>query len=532
MLDFQILASMYAKRYAPTEWKQQLFQVDHRNLGPWLDQVRQAPDDPAYFDVLVRYVASLNDTHASYRMPSAFFASLGFHIDAYFTPDGKWVALIDSITRGQLPVARYPFQTGDELVAVDDVPVEEWVKRMTPYVNSGNDRSRLRIALSYIPSRSQSVLPLLHTLGDSAKVKVRRQSGAVEDYEIPWVKSGVPVTRLVGAPWVIPTATRTPAFTPSLEDPLLPLRNLSRDFDEDPKDVLNYGSRNPIWPQPEGFTQRRGRAGADFTYSGTFTHQDKRIGILRLPSFAPASNNAALAEIDAELEFFATETDGLLVDVTRNTGGDPCLAESILARFMNQPWQAVGRLFRPVLPDVLSIESQLALFRQAGRAEEVQLLEARLNDFRQAYESNSLTPPLSPCALNLSRAPGRAPYAKPVILLTDEFSTSAGDYFSVIFQENQRGPIYGKRTNGAGGSVLTFPIGFFSETGTGRVTVSMHYRPNPVQVDGYPATHFTENVGVRPNIDADLMSLENYRSGGRIWLTGAADALTRLINGQ
>jgi hypothetical protein len=465
-------------------------------------------------------------------MPSSFFASLGFHIDAYFTADGKWAAIIDLITRSQLPAARYPFQLGDELLAVDEIPVDEWVKRMTPYVSSGNDRSRLRIALSYIPSRSQSVLPLIHTLGDSAKVKVRRQSGAVEDYEIPWVKSGVPVTRLVGAPWVFPTAAASPAFTPSLEDPLQPLRNRSRDQDEDPKDVLNYGSRNPIWPAPTGFTQRRGRVGTDFTYSGTFVHQEKRIGILRLPSFAPLTNNAALAEIDSELEFFAAETDGLLLDVTRNTGGDPCLAESIMARFMTGPWNAVGRLFRPVLSDLLSIDSQLAFSRLFGTAAEVQLLETRLSDFRRAYEANGLTPPLSPCALDLNRAPGRTPYAKPVILLTDEFSTSAGDYFAAIFQENQRGPLYGKRTNGAGGSVLTFPIGFFSETGTGRVTVSMHYRPNPIQVEGFPATNFTENVGVQADIDADLMSLENYRSGGRIWLTGAADALVRRIEGQ
>src|SRR5689334_23361592 len=103
MSDFMNLSGLYAKNYAPYEWKCDIYHFDLLNVGPWLDQVANAKDDLDFYDVCVRYVASLKSGgHDRFLVPSRFSASLGFSVDIY---DGK--TLIDSISRSRLPAATF-----------------------------------------------------------------------------------------------------------------------------------------------------------------------------------------------------------------------------------------------------------------------------------------------------------------------------------------------------------------------------------------------------------------------------------------
>ena len=45
LLDFEVLASLYAKRYAPANWKLQSLGVNIFELRPWTDRVRAAKSD-------------------------------------------------------------------------------------------------------------------------------------------------------------------------------------------------------------------------------------------------------------------------------------------------------------------------------------------------------------------------------------------------------------------------------------------------------------------------------------------------------
>src|SRR5437016_471079 len=97
--DFLNLAGLYAKNYAPYEWKRDVYHFDLLNLKPWLDQVANTRDDLDFYDVCVRYVAGLKSGgHDRFRVPSRFTATLNFTVDIY---DG--VTLIDSINRLRLP---------------------------------------------------------------------------------------------------------------------------------------------------------------------------------------------------------------------------------------------------------------------------------------------------------------------------------------------------------------------------------------------------------------------------------------------
>src|SRR5262249_55336669 len=100
VLDFQNLVALYAKRYAPYDWKKQALGFDLLNISPWIARVRAATDDLEFFEIEAEYVGMFQDTHSGFSMTSSFNATLGMTVDIY---DGK--VLIDSINRAQLPTA-------------------------------------------------------------------------------------------------------------------------------------------------------------------------------------------------------------------------------------------------------------------------------------------------------------------------------------------------------------------------------------------------------------------------------------------
>jgi len=104
--DFQYLASLYAKNYGPYEWKRDAIKFDLLDIGPWVAKVSATKTDLEFFDVMSEYVASLNDAHAGYSLPSNFVARLNFSVDVY---EGQ--LLVDFINRARLPATEFPFLT-------------------------------------------------------------------------------------------------------------------------------------------------------------------------------------------------------------------------------------------------------------------------------------------------------------------------------------------------------------------------------------------------------------------------------------
>ena len=96
--DFQVLASLYAKRYAPLQWKRDAVNVDALNIAPWLTRVRAAKDDIEFLELCAEYVASFDDAHTSFNAPGDLLAYTGLSTDIY---DGK--VYVDSVNRSYCP---------------------------------------------------------------------------------------------------------------------------------------------------------------------------------------------------------------------------------------------------------------------------------------------------------------------------------------------------------------------------------------------------------------------------------------------
>lgn len=539
--DFQQLVALYDKNYGPYEWKVTGQKFDMLEIGAWMDRIRATKTDLDYMEVLVEYVASLNDAHDVLTFPSDFRASLGFTTDIY---EGK--VLIDSINRTRLPLRSYPFEVGDEVVSVDGVAADQLVTSFMKYETAANERSTRRLASSLIPTRVGSLMPHAHEIGDSAMVVVKRADGSVQSYTIPWLKTGTPITAIgpVPSPKSTPKAVKRDAeddgVEPSvdLDSPVLrKLRNAT--LSKERRSVLSFGARAPIFRAPDGFVQRLGTKTADVFYSGTYKAGGYTIGFIRIPSFSPSSTATAIAQFESEIIYMQANTDGLIIDDMRNPGGSVCYGEALMAYLQPKEWRTLGFEIRATQTWVYDLSSEYEYYKSFGIPESDPFMKGIfyiLRDVKQAYSENrGRTGPLALCDVVLNLQPatdlnGKSiAYTKPVMMLVDEMSASGGDAFPAIFQDNQRGPVFGMRTMGAGGTVVDYKGTNYSEADT-RVTESIMIRKNDVVTSDYPAAPYVENIGVRPDIVVDYMTRDNLINRGQTFINAFTAAMVDHIN--
>ena len=564
--DVTELASQYAKNYGPYEWKRDVQGFDLLRLTPWLQRIRHS-DDLDFQEALIEYVASLNDAHDYIAFPTTFSAALPMSLDIY---DGK--VLIDGINRVLLPQAQFPFAIGDEVVSMDGRPVQDVIQSFRKYAISANQRSTDRIAATRLVSRSQQIMPHIPDLPANAILGIRlAATGALNTYTIPWVKNGIPILsqgplpsplrgngRIVlstdgqdiNAALAAGPAAATSAFQiadsgpfddtlPAYMNPVRPLLNAS--VSTSYYTVLGFGSRFPVYALPAGFVDLNGtcatcinRVGEPvFYFLGTFmTPGNVRVGFLRIPSMSPPSSSIALTQLDRAMAYFTANTDALVVDVMRNPGGLVSYVEAVSQRLIPYEFTTLGFEVRATGSWLFSFASQLNAARANPSTPSGILanLEANFNEVLRAFSENrGRTVPVSLNSTgSLQLQPVAGAYAKPILMLTDEFSASGGDALPAILQSNKRATLLGWRTMGAGGSVVGFSGPAFTESFF-RITVSLMNRGHVVNTPDFPPAPYIENIGVRPDIPVDYMTRANLMSAGAPFVQTFVQAVERLV---
>jgi len=522
--DFRDLAAVYAINYGPVQWKREALGIDLLRIGSWLEKVAATTDDLDFYEICVAYVASLDDAHDLFLLPSGFEASLGFMADIY---DGR--VLIDTIDRKRLHETDYPFQVGDEVVSIDGVGAQDLISAFRNYAIAGNPLSTARVAADSLTYRSQTVMPHAHMIGDSASVAIQRQSGELQMFSIPWKKTGLPIT--VVGPVISPSSSSAPAFSGTTGYPPRPLARMRNMRVARKRFLRGFGDTAPVFDLPQNFQTRLGLNPFDFFYSGTFPSQGLLLGYIRIPSFDGGEFESA--DFQNEIAFFQKNTDGLILDITRNPGGDGCFAEDLLTRVNPAPFRSVGleiRATRSWVSDfLLAVEDAMATGAEGAV---IQQLQNNLLAVEQAFHQPSgRTAPLPVCGPTLDLSPAKGAYTKPIMLLTDEFTASAADLFAAVMQDNQRALLFGHRTMGAGGNVNQYQTTTYSE-GAGFVTESLMSRPNQFTMDGFPTSRYIENAGVHPDIVQDYMTSDNLLNNGRTFVKAFTGAMVTFINSK
>lgn len=530
--DFRYLVSLYATYYAPLSWKNQVFQFNALDIKPWLDKVAATTSDLDFYEVEAAYISSLNDTHVQFTLPSDFVAQLGFGVDLY---DNK--LLIDTLNRGLLPASQYPFTIGDELVSIDGEDAQSLTDKLAKYVPQGNPRAARRQGAQRLTSRFQSRFPHAVDLGDSATVVIRRQNGAMETYTIPWIKTGTPLR--VG-PVPSPRSMAQRRGESEETDPLEELQ-FSGVLPQDLDGVNGYGARNPIFigGLGTGFTRRLGGAAADFFYSGVFQAGDLKIGYIRIPNYAPPSQATAFRQFETEILFMNANTDGLVIDEMRNTGGNLCFGEELARRLTPYEFRATGFELRAYWVRVLGFYN--AYINAVATNQPPDVVAMYQNIFNEMLSANRdgrvVTNPLPLCSSSLMRQPLLAAdgsliaYQKPVMVIIDDFSTSTADSFAGMMQDSGRALLYGMRSNGAGGNNTAFDAGNYSESFVG-MTLALQSRKEATTTDGFPNTRYIENVGVRPQVVNDYMTKENLLNNGATFVSQFVQTMSDYIRQQ
>ena len=540
MSDFQNIVGVYDKNYGPYDWKKEAFGYDLLNIAPWVDKIRATKDDLDFAEVLVSYIASLNDAHDVYELPSNFTASLNFGVDIY---DGK--LLVDTITRTRLPANEFPFQIGYELVSIDGKDAQKMLDGLLQYEIAANPRSTRRLAAGLLTTRPQILMPHAADTPEVSTVVFSRPDGALESYRIPWSRTGLPLTTI--GKYITPTATPPSdgkeadpgdaVRPPPYMQPLLKLWNCELPD----RGVIGFGSQFPIFSNsmPDGFTLRLGKNSADVFFSGTFQAGGYKIGFIRIPSFAPSDQTGALSLFQKEIDFFEKNTDGLVVDIMRNPGGSVAYLNSMMSLLFTSTWRSIPFEVRATSSWIASISSALEQAKAQGAPQFIiDLLQALKDDIVSANRANrGRTKPIPLDDVTIDRAPAADArgnligYDKPLLLLTDELTASGGDAFAATIQDNWRGLLFGVRTMGAGGNVVAWEAGSYS-LGIMTVTQSLMNRKNPISTAEYPVAPYVENIGVYPDFFVDYMTRDNLTQSGKPFVDAFVAAMVRILSGN
>jgi hypothetical protein len=216
----------------------------------------------------------------------------------------------------------------------------------------------------------------------------------------------------------------------------------------------------------------------------------------------------------------------------RNPGGQLCFGENIVARLTPYDFRPTGYELRVSWSRVSSFYSSLTQARnQNADSWVIGLWEALYKDVSTAYRENrGRTGPVPLCGPGMTRTPATdrdgktIAYTKPLMVIIDEFSSSTADSVPAMLQDARRAILFGMRTNGAGGTNTSLPAGAYSE-GTAGMTLGLMTRAAPVATPDYPTTHYIENVGVRPDIEADYMTRANLLERGRPFVEAFTEAM-------
>jgi hypothetical protein len=84
---------------------------------------------------------------------------------------------------------------------------------------------------------------------------------------------------------------------------------------------------------------------------------------------------------------------------------------------------------------------------------------------------------------------------------------------------------------GAGGNVNTYPVTTYSFSNS-TVTESLMSRKNPVITGDFPTANYVENIGVRPDVQQEYMTIDNLRNNGATFVQAFSDAMVQYINSK
>lgn len=475
--DFEQSVSMIKAGYGPLHYKQEIMKMNFdKVVKNYLKRVKATKTNKEFYYLMVEFIGEFNDTHFSASVPTTHAATAGFFTDLVA---GK--VLIDTIDRTKLSETDFPFQKGDEILAVNNEDIQSLVNRLSKRRGMGFDQSAKRygaMAVSVRPGTSFEV-----PTGDVV-FKIRKgTSNVVVDQKVKWIEKGQPVDENVAINVSDFSTERRRNYDDLSIEPNL--SKAEREFRCSGSTRINIPSdATIIMKTPE----------APFV---AYYHPTPKgnVGYLRLPHYSPVNDVTKVPEPKerfAQYEYAVSEleknTVGLIIDQDHNCGGSVSWLNNLLGLFM--PGTYAPMQFTLLANKREYLEFQKWMTEEVNFTLDKVAVEKVLNKIKTAWTAGEFMTPMTSIDGIESLVPNKVRYTKPIIVLIDEMSGSGGDAFPAYMKGYNRAKLLGTRTMGAGGHVEVQAALNFSQLGS-RMTKSLFYRP-----DGVPV----ENNGAVPDI--------------------------------
>lgn len=496
------MGSLFKNLYGPYEWKKEHFKwdVDHeiRRSEKYLASLPEV-SYPQAREAIRRFTSTSRDYHVNVYYHSTGRSFLPFAV--YPIGNRFYISWID---RSRLPVEKFPYEIGDELVSFGGIPTHQAGAKLKLFWGKNVPQTDRSMQAMFLLLRSGSWFSELPQ-GKILLGFCKGPGSIVQNIELEWVH--------------IPNTIKSR----SADLPLLPIRD-DRGFMK-PRLVHNELIKVALQQAPNRFSiASKGSVltpPQDALWKTDSTHLfdayiyktpgGKRVGFIRIPAYQEMGGSfAALrAEFKSHIERFQKETDALVIDQMFNPGGSNAyytyLLSLLTSKTVKLPHMRLALSQTEVndavewLKKTAPIEDDATAVKILGEDFDGYPVDYAFAQSTRKYadfvisEWKSGRTYASPFPMQGMReiSPRQGHYTKPLVVLANEMSLSAADFFPAIIQDNALGVVVGTRTAGAGGEVSMFSFPNSLGISSMMVTRGLGLREN-----GLPL----ENLGVTPDV--------------------------------
>lgn len=589
-LQLSTLFQTIENYYGPLELKASTTSLNWRQFkADALKKAGQLKNTNEQYYFIAEVLARMNDGHVSSVLPSSLVYRLPLQLVA---AEGKYYS--NAVFQTYPTHLRSP-KKGDEVLSIDGLSPAEFQRKYAVWNASGNTQTnQAMFGMTFGFWSEAGGLPLSKITQNGVKMKFKsRENGEIYEIELPFRKQGVGLIgkefdKSAAAPDIVSGALpgRNDQSTALQDMPktssifsgfhqLLRAQKPAPHMTNDPvktspeNSPLRLGEVTPFFKLPEGFKKielpevmakdpvlsRLLPEGE--LLAGTFSHQGKTVGFLRVPSYAPkelAPTVRKLRYLIAELE---RQTDYLVIDQTNNPGGMVIYSDMLVKSLTGKLDEASHMRFS-VKPTQKFLRQYADLRSQIARNEDGAFTKAELEtllprvdrEYQKIYAAfesgKSLSEPVSMLVMSeifeaayIRELSQKLPngltigdlmktllggvdiarnqvYTKKVYMMINELDFSGGDATPAILQDYGRARLIGTRTAGAGGTVENFSFRGQQELRVNLTTSLM------VRKDG----RLVENYGVHPDIPLPLKGTD-VADGYSTYFDRVLDAISK-----
>ncbi len=501
IVDLQMIYAVFNEQYAPKEWKES--HLDWDLDGEYIKAEKKIRANPNlstsdYHRIVKDFIRSSQDYHVGCQFDMNEKSRLPFSVKS---ANGRY--FVYSISSEHLDTNVFPIKLGDELISIDDEPVDLIAQKIINNTSLGTPDTDQALADPQITNRRAA--HGFEVPKGVVQVKFKdKNTQKIKEYQMAWHHQ--PEYYTYHKENKLKTENQ-------FENPMMSSANWIADIGTAGKGTqrLLLNGKRSVLPSLGKVVWKNDKDNIFHAYIFEINEGEK-IGFLRIPHYRPLNEGEEeLEELVEIISRFEKSTSSMVIDQCNNGGGSVFYLCNIASLFAKEPLKsprhrinmsphlvAKMRKESEFLKLLKTNEDAVAVFTEHSYGMKTSLHTVEMlkifNGFliEQWESGKNLSDPIFLFGIDHINPHPTITYTKPILLLVNELDFSGGDFFPALMQDNKRAVLMGNRTSGAGGCVLSL------EFPTNNGIANMNYTWTIAERFGSKAP--IENLGIVPDI--------------------------------